>query len=221
MLAEMPWQIGVGVCSWASFYWSVLGAAQSAERRALIMLFIVQYYLYAATMAQMVVCAIPQPSVASMVAMLMFGLSFIFNGVMQPPNALPGFWIFMYRVSPFTYYISGVSSAALHDRPVQCSRHEMSIFDPPPGQDCGLYMKEFLSHAPGRLYNPYATHNCEYCPLSVADQYLAGRWISWDDRWRNYGIFWCYAVFNLFAAIVMYYVFRVRSMKAKVQLKGN
>ena len=221
MFAEMPWQIGLGLCSWASFYWSVVGPDQSGERRALTMLFIVQFYLYAATMAQLVVCA-TQPAVGSMIATLMFGLSFIFNGVMQPPEALPGFWIFMWRVSPFTYYISGISSTILHGRPVQCSRQEMSIFDPPSGQTCGSYMEKFILADPaGRLYNPNSTRECEYCTMSVADQYLAQRRIAWDDRWRNYGIFWCYSVFNILAAILLYYLFRVRTMRAKVQLKGK
>ena len=221
MFGEMPWQIGLGVCAWASFYWSVIGPDQSSERRALIMLFIVQFYLYAATMAQLVVCAIPEPAVASMVAVLMFGLSFVFNGVMQPPDALPGFWIFMYRVSPFTYYVSGIGATALHNRPVQCSTEEMSIFDPPMGQTCGSYMEKFIHIAGGQLQNPNATTNCEYCALTVADQYLAARRISWDDRWRNYGIFWCYSVFNIFMAVTLYYLFRVRTMKAKAKVNGK
>lgn len=35
-----------------------------------------------------------------------FSLCLVFNGVLSPPtgpNAFPHFWIFMYRISPFTY----------------------------------------------------------------------------------------------------------------------
>lgn len=210
IFVEFPFQLCLGVCSWASFYWSVFGTDQSSERRALIMLFIVQFYIYAASMAQFIVCAIPEPSLAAMLATLMFGLSFIFNGVMQPPEALPGFWIFMYRVSPFTYYISGISSTALHGRKVECNAAEMSVFDPPAGQTCGQYMAKYLEAATGQIYNPNATASCEYCSVSTADEYLAERWIYWDDRWRNYGIFWAYFIFNIFGVVTMYYVFRVR-----------
>lgn len=168
-------------------------------------------------MAQLVVCAIPEPTVAAMLATLMFGLSFIFNGVMQPPDDLPGFWIFMYRVSPFTYYIGGIGATALHNRKVECNAAEMSIFDPPSGQTCGQYMSKYLETAAGKLSNWDATSNCEYCSISSADQYLAARQIHWEDRWRNYGIFWCYFVFNIFAAISLYYLFRVRSSKAKTK----
>ncbi|KAJ5319606.1 CDR ABC transporter [Penicillium brevicompactum] len=217
MLVEIPFQIILGVCAWACFYWSVIGPEQDSERRALIMLFIVQFYIYAASMAQLVVCAIPEPTVAAMLATLMFGLSFIFNGVMQPPDDLPRFWIFMYRVSPFTYYIGGIGATALHNRNVECNAAEMSIFDPPSGQTCGQYMAKYLETASGKLSNWNATSNCEYCSISSADQYLAARQIHWDDRWRNYGIFWCYFVFNIFAAITLYYLFRVRGSKAKTK----
>ncbi|OOO06490.1 ABC-2 type transporter [Aspergillus oryzae] len=210
MIVEIPFQFGLGVCSWASFYWSVFGANQDSERRALIMLFIVQFFIYSASMAQFVVCAVGEPALASMIATLMFGLSFVFSGVMQPPPALPGFWIFMYRVSPFTYYIGGIGSTALHGRPVQCSSTELSVFDPPDGQTCGEYMAKYLNSAGGQLYNMNATSGCEYCAMDSADQYLAQRWIYWEDRWRNYGIFWAYFVFNIVGAITLYYLFRRR-----------
>ena len=50
--------------------------------------------------------------------------------------------------------------------------------------------------------------------MSSADQYLAAREIYYSDRWRNYGIFWCYFVFNILGAIALYYLFRVRTSKS-------
>lgn len=216
ILVEVPWQVCLGICSWASFYWSVFGSGQDSERRGLVMLFIVQFFIYAASMAQFVICAIPEPTLGAIVATMTFGLSFIFNGVMQPPNDLPRFWIFMYRVSPFTYYISGISSTALHGRQVQCNDAELRVFDPPSGQTCGEYLTKYATAAMGSIYNENATSGCQYCSMKEADQYLAVREIYWEDRWRNYGIFWCYFVFNIIGAITLYYVFRVRTSRAKV-----
>lgn len=68
----------------------------------------------------------------------------------------------------------------------------------------------------GSIYNENATSGCQYCSMKEADQYLAVREIYWEDRWRNYGIFWCYFVFNIIGAITLYYVFRVRTSRAKV-----
>ncbi|KAI9923984.1 hypothetical protein MW887_007442 [Aspergillus wentii] len=210
ILVELPWQACLGVCSWASFYWSVIGTDQSSERRALTLLFIVQFFIYAGSMAQMAVSAIGKPTLAAMLATLMFSFGFIFNGVMQPPDNLPRFWIFMYRVSPFTYYVSGIGSTVLHGRPVECNMAELSIFNPPSNQTCWQYMEKYISVAGGKLNNNNATSNCEYCSMTYADQYLAARKIYWEDRWRNYGIFWAYFVFNVFCAISLYYLFRVR-----------
>jgi ABC-type multidrug transport system permease subunit len=215
MLVEVPWQILLGVCAWACFYLPVFGTDATSDTMGLVLLFVIQFYMYAATIAQMVIAAIPNPALGAMVAVLLFGLSFIFNGVMQPPDALPGFWIFMWRVSPFTYYVSGLASAALHGRPVICSDSEVSVFDPPLGETCGAYLAAYLEKAPGSLYNPNATSGCEYCALSSADQYLAARRIYWDERWRNYGIFWCYLVFDVFATVTLYYLFRVRTWRSR------
>ncbi|KAE8154581.1 ABC-2 type transporter-domain-containing protein [Aspergillus avenaceus] len=209
VIAEIPWQILVGICAWASFYFAVFGADQSPERQGLVMLFVIQFYLFASSFAQFVISAVPDPALGGMLAMLMFAMSLIFNGVMQPPSALPRFWIFMNRVSPLTYYIAGISSTALHGRPIQCSDSETNIFDPPAGQTCGTYLAEYLKTATGQLYNPDASQGCQYCALRSADQYLAGRDIAWEHRWRNYGIFWVYFIFNVCGAVALYYIFRV------------
>ncbi|KAL4802779.1 ABC-2 type transporter-domain-containing protein [Aspergillus unguis] len=215
MIAEIPWQLALGVCVWACFYFSVFGSTTNSESRGLVLLFIVQFYIYAASMAQFTVAALDESAVAAMLATLMFGLSFLFSGVMQPPSALPGFWIFMYRVSPFTYYVGGISSTALHGRAIRCNDAELSVFDPPSGNTCGEYMAKYLNFAGGNLYNPNATSSCEYCAMSSADDYLAMREIYYKDRWRNYGIFWCYFVFNVFGAITLYYIFRVKGFNLK------
>ncbi|KAI0472606.1 hypothetical protein GGR56DRAFT_651110 [Xylariaceae sp. FL0804] len=33
--------------------------------------------------------------------------------------------------------------------------------------------------------------------------------ISWDNRWRNYGISWAFVFFNAFVAVLSYYLFHV------------
>ena len=214
VLVEVPWQALLGVCVWASAFFPVFGTQGSSECKGLVLLFIVQFYIYAGSMAQMVVSALDNPAMGAQIATLMFGLCFVFNGVMQPPDALPGFWIFMYHLSPFTYYVAGIAAAALGGRPVQCSDVELNIVDPPAGQTCGEYLAKFVEMSGGSLYNKDASSACEYCTMSSADQYLAGRRIHWDDRWRNYGIFVCYFAFNAFLTISLYYLFRVRRWRS-------
>jgi ATP-binding cassette subfamily G (WHITE) protein 2 (PDR) len=148
---------------------------------------------------------------AAAIVTLLFAMSLVFNGVMQSPTALPGFWIFMYRVSPFTYWIGGIVAAQLHGKVIECSQAELSVFNPPAGQTCGQYLAAYLQVAPGTLQNPNAIADCAYCQLGQADQFLEGSNIYYSQVWRNFGIFWAYIGFNIFAAVFLYWLFRVSS----------
>ncbi|CAM1502480.1 Fc.00g044640.m01.CDS01 [Cosmosporella sp. VM-42] len=209
ILVEIPYQILTGILIYACFYYPVVGI-QSSQRQGLVLLFIIQLFIYSSTFAQMTIAALPDAQTAAAIVTLLSLMSTIFSGVLQTPNALPGFWIFMYRVSPFTYWISGIAATALHGRAVTCSSSETSVFNPPSGQSCGEYLTPFLQKAPGQLQNPNDTEQCRYCTFSDADQYLSGSNIYWSERWRNYGIMWAYVAFNMFVAVATYYLFRVK-----------
>ena len=140
---------------------------------------------------------------------------------MQSPTALPGFWIFMYRASPLTYWVGGIAGTMLHGRQVECSAKESSVFNPPDGQTCQQYLATYLIDAPGTLQNPDARSQCRYCALSNADQFLAGSGISYGDRWRNFGLMWVYIGFNIFGAVALYYFFRVRGTKKSKPSSGG
>ncbi|KAL4879024.1 ABC-2 type transporter-domain-containing protein [Aspergillus karnatakaensis] len=210
MFVEIPYQIIMGILTFVCYYYAVVGASQPSSRQGLVLLFCMQFYIYASTFAHFIISALPDAQTASTFVVLLFSMSLTFCGVMQPPSALPGFWIFMYRVSPFTYWIGGIAATQVHEREVVCSTAELSIFDPPENQTCQSYMAEYMDLAGGALQNPDATEACRYCSLTVADQYLAGSQIYWTDRWRNFGLIWVYVVFNIAAATVLYYLFRVR-----------
>ncbi|WKT53988.1 AAA ATPase domain [Fusarium oxysporum f. sp. vasinfectum] len=211
IIVEIPFQIITGVFIYACFYYPVMGI-QSSVRQGLILLFIIQLFIYASTFAHMTIAAMPDAQTAASIVIFLSLMSTIFSGVLQTPSALPGFWIFMYRVSPFTYWIGGIVSTALHGRQITCSEKETSEFNPPSGSTCGEYLEPLLKEAPGTLQNPNATEQCRYCSVSTADQYLAAFQIYWSERWRNYGIFWAYIGFNIIMAVVLYYVFRVRKL---------
>jgi ATP-binding cassette subfamily G (WHITE) protein 2 (PDR) len=86
---------------------------------------------------------------------------------------------------------------------------------PPGGMTCGDYLQSYASAAGGRIYNPTATANCQYCSASNADQFLSSVAISYSTRWRDYGIGFAYIVFNIFMAVVLYYLIRVRKGSGK------
>jgi ABC-type multidrug transport system permease subunit len=206
---EIPYQIMVGIFVFVCYYYPVNGASEPSSRQGLVLLFCIQFFVYAGTFATMVIAALPDAETAGALVTLLFAMSLIFNGVMQTPSALPGFWIFMYRLSPFTYWIGGMTSTQLHGREIQCSSDEMSVFDPPSGQTCGQYLAEFLLTQVGKLQNPDSESSCQYCSVSNADEYLSSSNIFWSERWRNFGLVWAYVVFDIVVAVVLYYAFRV------------
>lgn len=211
---EIPYQIFLGILVFGSYYYAINGI-QSSERQGLVLLFCIQFFIFGSSFAHMLVAGLPDEETAGAMTTLLFAMILVFNGVMQAPSALPGFWIFMYRVSPFTYWAAGIVATILHDRPVQCSAAEYSIFNPPSNQTCGQYLQPYLEVAPGYLDNPDASAACHYCSLSVSDQYIAGSNIYWDERWRNFGIVWVYVIFNIFMATVLYWAFRVKKWNTK------
>ena len=101
----------------------------------------------------------------------------------------------------------------LAGREVVCSDREISVFDPPNGQTCGTYLRDYASAAGGVIQNPGATSGCEYCSLSNSDQFLASVSISYSDRWRNFGILFAFIAFNIFVAVLTYWLFRVANLK--------
>jgi len=196
----------------ASYFYPIYtkGGIPEPQRQGLILLLLVQFYVFASTFAHMLIAALPDSETAGNIATLMFSLTLTFNGVFQPPKALPGFWIFMYRVSPLTYLVSAISSTGLSGREITCSSNELAIMQPTGNMQCGDYLAPYISVAGGRVYNPTATADCEYCSLTVADQYLSSVNISYSTRWRDYGIGFSYIVFNIFMAVLLYYLIRVR-----------
>lgn len=135
----------------------------------------------------------------------------LFNGVVRPYSALPVFWRYwMYYVNPSTWWIGGVLAATLHNIPVECTSSETAHFDAPPGQTCGSYAGEFASTAGGYLLNPGENQDCQYCPYSVGDQYLASLNINAGDKWRDFGIFLVFVCTNYMLVYFFIYTVRVK-----------
>lgn len=103
----------------------------------------------------------------------------------------------MYRVSPFTYLVSAVLSVGLAGTSVKCSDIEILHVPPPQGQNCSSFLDAYVQMSHGRLLNPEATSDCQVCPVADTDTFI---------------------VFNIFAAIFLYWLIRVpkkRSRKIK------
>jgi len=90
-----------------------------------------------------------------------------------------------------------------------CLDYEFLHFNPPSGQTCGQYLQKYIDAVGGSIQNPDATSQCSYCQVSDTNVFLHAVASSYSDRWRNFGIMWAYVVFNIAAALLLYWLVRV------------
>ena len=207
-----------------------------AARGGAMFLLMWMYLLYASTLGHMIQAGVELADLAGNYANLLIILSLIFCGfvslptlftsvylqlhrILATPQALPGFWIFMYRVSPFTYLVSAILSVGVANTTVRCSAIELLRFNPLPNDTCASYMSSYMSYAGGYLTNPDATENCAFCPLSDTNTFLNLLNSPYSDRWRNFGILWVYVVFNVAMAVLLYWALRVPKSGKREKVK--
>lgn len=109
IFVELPWATVASVFLWACWYYPI-GLYQNAEptdtvtsRGFLMFLLVWTFLIFSSTFSHMIIAGISEAEMGGNIANLLFSLSLIFCGVLRGPSALPGFWIWMYHVSPFTY----------------------------------------------------------------------------------------------------------------------
>ncbi|KAI0030129.1 ABC-2 type transporter-domain-containing protein [Vararia minispora EC-137] len=218
ILVELPWNTMAAIFLFFCWYFPI-GLFRNAEfthatteRAGLMFLFVWQFLLFLSTYTHMIIAGVGDAITGGNISNLLFTLCLLFCGVLAAPsgpNAFPHFWIFMYRVSPFTYLVEGMLSVALASAPVTCSATELAIFDPPSGQTCEQYLQPYISATGGLLSNPNATSACSVCPETNTNQFLAGVFADYNNRWRDFGLLWVYIVFNACAALFFYWLARV------------
>lgn len=236
VLTELVWNTGVAVVCFLVWYYP-MGLFRNAQytgglhpRGALVFLIVWAAFLFGSSLAHALIAGAPTAEAASALANVLaisksthlkfsqrlkapadFALPvmYVFCGVLAPPSVMPGFWIFMYRVSPFTYLAGGFLSAAIGEAPVQCASDELLSVTPPGSQSCREYLDTYIEAAGGYVSNPAATDTCLYCPTRSTTEYLESVGIDYDNRWGDFGILWVFIVVNIAGAIGLYWLFRV------------
>lgn len=229
ILVELPWNAFMGLLMFFCLYYPVgfqrnaVPMHQIAERGGLFFLFVLQFMLFSSTFAHLMIAGIPDAETGGNIANLLFSLCLIFCGVLASPSTLPRFWIFMYRISPFTYLVDGMLSVGVANSNVTCDPTEYLVLNPASGQTCAQYLAPWMAaNGGGYLQNPTATANCQYCQVSSTNVFLSAVSSNYSLRWRNFGIMWAFILFNIVAAIGIYWLARVPkgSKKEKKAKKG-
>lgn len=215
IIAELPYNLVASVLLFFCWYYPI-GLYNNAvptdtvhERGALMWLFVLAFLLFSSTFAHMVIAAIDTAETGGNIANLMFSLSLVFCGVLAGPSQFPGFWIWMYRVSPFTYLVEGMLGTAVKDASVICLDVDFQRMPPPAGQSCTQFLTPYTSQLGGYIGTGSNATTCELCQLDSTNAFLTAVNINPNNTWRNFGIMWAYIIFNIFAALLLYWAVRM------------
>jgi ATP-binding cassette subfamily G (WHITE) protein 2 (PDR) len=126
------------------------------------------------------------------------------------PTVLPQFWIFIYRVSPITYFVNTMAAASLAGSDISCSSREVVTITVIDGQNCETFLGDYVQKTGARLLNPLANEACEVCPVASTDGLLNTLGIAYSERWRDLAITLCYLVVNVLGAMLLYRIARIR-----------
>ena len=218
--AEIPYHFAFSTLLYCCFYFPVKYNTTASVAGYFYFVYCILFQLYYVSFALMVVYISPDAASASSISAVLFSFMIAFCGVMQPASQMPTFWTFMYKVSPYTYFIQCYMAITLHGRPVVCKPQEFSVFQPPSGLTCQQYAGPFVQSVTGYLNNPNATTNCQYCQFTVGDEYLGTLGINYSYRWRNIGFICAYILFNVYAMGLLYYLFRVKVWTVPAWIKN-
>jgi ABC-type multidrug transport system permease subunit len=82
---------------------------------------------------------------------------------------------------------------------------------------CGEYMQDYISANGGYLLNSGAQgrEKCHFCSMDNTNAFLHHVSIDFSTRWRDFGLLWVYVVFNIVAAVFLYWLCRVPKGKKR------
>ncbi|KAJ5896051.1 ABC multidrug transporter atrF [Penicillium subrubescens] len=212
VVCEIPAAIITGLVYWLLWYYPV-GLPTDSSTAGYVFLMSMLFFLFQASWGQWICAFAPSFTVISNVLPFFFVMVNLFNGIVRPYAAYPVFWKYwMYYVNPVTWWLRGVLSAVLPDVQIECATLETTRFDPPPGQTCQQYAGNFVNKIAkaGYLVNGSATQDCQYCPYTTGEEYMANLNVHRDDKWRCFGIFLAFVIINWMLVYFFVYTVRVR-----------
>ncbi|KAJ5850712.1 hypothetical protein N7455_010568 [Penicillium solitum] len=197
VLAEMPYSILCAVCFFLPLYY-IPGFQTESSRAGYQFLIILITEIFSVTLGQMISALTPNSFIASQLNPPIVIIFSLFCGVAIPKPQMPGFWrAWLYDLDPFTRLIGGMVVTELQGRDVVCAESELNLFNAPDNLTCGEYMKPFFDRGGNGYIVDDAAQACKYCAYKIGEQFYATFSMSFDNRWRDLGIFAAFIVSNL------------------------
>ncbi|KAM0408787.1 hypothetical protein ACHAPD_011786 [Fusarium lateritium] len=168
----------------------------------------------------MVLSAVGSAEAAGNLTNLLHSLSLIFCSSRVPRRYA---WILDLHVQGVTYFFSGVLSAGLGNSQISCSTEEYLRFSPPPSMNCSTYLEPYIDAFDGYLTSESmgSTAECVFCSGNDTNVFLETVSANFDDRCRDFGIFWVYIIFNMAAAPMLFWLTKVPKDKVSTGSKGK
>lgn len=197
VVAEMPYSILCTVIFYLPLYF--MPGLQTDPTRAgyqFLMVFITE--IFSVTLGQGLAALTPSTRISSQFDPFLIIIFALFCGVTIAPPQMPAFFrTWLYQLNPFTRLIAGMVTTALHKLPVNCRENEFNRFTSPNGTSCGDYMKSFFANNGAGYLANNETENCSYCAYKVGDEFYNRLGMSFDNRWRDAGIYIIFIFSNL------------------------
>ncbi|KAJ6601432.1 ABC-2 type transporter-domain-containing protein [Mycena vulgaris] len=158
--------------------------------------------LFGVTLGQLIAAISPSIQVAALFNPFLGLVLTTFCGVTIPHVSDGFWWTWLYQLVPYTRSLAAMVSTELHGLKIQCKSDEFATFNPPSGQTCADWARDFVSLAGGYLDNGNDTTACRYCTYSVGDEFYTPLGISYSKRWRDAFIFLAYVGFNIIVTVI-------------------
>lgn len=114
-IVELPLAISSSTLFFLCCYFCC-GFETSARVAGVFYLNYILFSMYYLSFGLWLLYSAPDLQTAAVFVAFLYSFTASFCGVMQPYSLFPRFWTFMYRVSPYTYFIETFVSLLLHDR---------------------------------------------------------------------------------------------------------
>ncbi|TNY20692.1 putative ABC transporter PMR5 [Rhodotorula diobovata] len=212
LIVELPVLLVAFLLLFFCYFWTV-GFDSIASVGGLAFLQWLVFAVFLDTFGVFLGAVSPSPMAVPYVLSALWILFNITSWTLVPHNLMsaPYRWFAGY-LSPMRWFLGSLVSNHLGPLAVTCKESEWATFLLPDGESCRSYADAFLTTAAGYVENLDATGSCRYCPMSTGRDYLASLGYAWDHRYRDWGVFVCFAVVTGFSCFAATYLIRIRPL---------
>lgn len=218
VVAEVPYSVLCAVIFFLPLYY--MPGLQPAASRAGYQFFIILITeMFSITLGQVLAALAPSAYMSTQFDPFVMITFALFCGVTIPAPQMPGFWrAWLYELNPFTRLIAGMVTTELHGLPVKCNAAELNVFTAPDGQSCREYMEPFFAAGGAGYLEDPGSSDCEYCAFEFGDEFYNTLGLSFNDRWRDLGIFAAFIASNL---IILLLAVSIRTSSQSTKTRAN